>query len=88
MTDRPSHPAEDGCLLSRESCHVDSSARRVAKFRSWALPQPIQWAYHHRLDRFASLQLYGLTVSPGRQTHDRFSSIGSVKVSGSVIAIV
>jgi hypothetical protein len=40
------------------------------------------------LYRLRSMQLYGLTVSPGRHTHDRFNSRGAVNVAGSVIVIV
>jgi hypothetical protein len=34
------------------------------------------------------MQLYGLTVSSGRHTQDRFSSSGDVNVAGSVMVIV
>ena len=38
---------------------------------------------NYRREPLASTQLYGLTVSPGRHTHERFSSSGSVNVAGS-----
>ena len=43
---------------------------------------------NYRREPLASTQLYGLTVSPGRHTHECFSSSASVNVAGSVMVIV